>query len=443
MSFWGLKELFNVDNLSLTMMALVGFIALCIGSFSSRFLKGDRRYGKFFAYLAALVVSVFVMVSADHLVLFFLSWGVSNFFLTRLMLHKREWRAARESANLALRNFLIGWALLGLAFVLLFTGTGETSISAITHSGGWIVALGALFLVLAAMTQSGLWPFHRWLTSSLNSPTPVSAFMHAGLINGGGFLLARFAPIFFEQTLVLNLIFVLGIVTAIVGTSWKLMQTDIKRSLACSTMGQMGFMVAQCGLGLFPSAIVHLVWHGIFKAYLFLGSGASAQVKRYDSSEPIKAFHFFLALICGVVGAYTFSCTSHKPFFSTNTTLFLITLAVIAGTQFALPIFRSNLKGKLPIAIVVTALAGATYGGNVYFIEWALEPLDRSVPQPLNLLHIIALISLVGAWFMVLLRSNFKRREWPDWMLKLYVKMLNASQPHPKTVTTHRNQYQF
>ena len=106
--------------------------------------------------------------------------------------------------------------------------------------------------------------------------------MHAGLINGGGFLLARFAPMLAIQPPILNLIFIAGITTALLGTLWKLMQSDVKRMLACSTMGQMGFMIAQCGLGLFPAAVAHLSWHGLFKAYLFLSTGSAAKEKRLD-----------------------------------------------------------------------------------------------------------------------------------------------------------------
>jgi len=143
------------------------------------------------------------------------------------------------------------------------------------------------------MTQSAIWPFHTWLISSLNSPTPVSAIMHAGLINGGGFLLTRFAGLFVQSTGMLQVIFFLGLLTALIGTLWKLMQHDIKRMLACSTMGQMGFMIAQCGLGLFPAAIAHLCWHGLFKAYLFLSSGSAAHEKEWNRISGQVSAHFY------------------------------------------------------------------------------------------------------------------------------------------------------
>lgn len=424
--------------LSLIMMGLVGFVALCVATFSARYLKGDRKQAAFYLNLTGMVAAVFIMVSADHLLLFLVAWGASNLFLVRLMLHKSCWGAAKASALLALRNFSLGFFFLAAAFLIFFWATGESSLRMLLKSPietPWLID-GTLFILLAAMTQSSLWPFHSWLISSLNSPTPVSAIMHAGLINGGGILLARFAPLLFQTPALLTLLFALGMITALLGTLWKLMQTDVKRMLACSTMGQMGFMMAQCGLGLFPAAIAHLCWHGLFKAYLFLASGSAAQEKRLDLEYPPSFKEFLYALLCGIWGAFFFALASGKAFFTGDTTLFLILLALIAGTQFALPLVRSSFKLKLLLAFAATALAGSFYGFSVHLVELALKPLEISKPQPLNLVHGIALALLVGTWLSIL----YSKRELPDW---IYVRMLNASQPDPRTVTAHRNHYQF
>lgn len=435
----------HIDNLSLVMMGLVGFVAICVASFSSRYLKGDRKQKAFYGNLFAMVLSVFIMVSTDHLLLMLGSWAASNIFLIRLMLHKKEWNAAKQSSLLALKNFSLGFIFLSGAFLILYSVTGKTSIQETTGASietPWIIT-SALLILLAAMTQCALWPFHRWLTSSLNSPTPVSAIMHAGLVNGGGFLLSRFSPMLAEQSTVLSAFFIAGIVTAILGTLWKLMQSDIKRMLACSTMSQMGFMIAQCGLGLFPAAVAHLCWHGLFKAYLFLASGSAAQEKRLDLDYPPSFKDFLAALICGLVGAYLFTLASDKNIFAGDTTLFLIALALIAGTQFALPIVRGTSAIKLPLALVATLVTGAVYGLSVHLIESTLTPLGMSHPQPLNVLHIFALVLLVAAWLSLLFARKPEEKALPDWILKTYVRMLNASQPHPKTVTAHRNHYQF
>jgi NAD(P)H-quinone oxidoreductase subunit 5 len=436
---------FHADGLSFVLMGLVAFVAVSVGAFSVRYLKGDSRQQGFFLNLSVLVAALFVMVCADNTALLLASWASSNMILARMMLHKRGWKAAKQSAVLALKNFALGFAFLAAALLILYYVTGKTSIQAILTtqlSPGWAIVCDILIL-LAAMSQSALWPFHRWLTSSLNSPTPVSAIMHAGLVNGGGFLLARFAPMIVNQPPVTSVIFVIGIATALLGTLWKLMQSDVKRMLACSTMGQMGFMIAQCGLGLFPAGVAHLCWHGLFKAYLFLASGSAAKEKRLDLDYPPSYREFFIALAYGLLAAYLYAITSGKQLLIADTNMFLTFLAMVAGTQLALTIIRGNSKARFLVAAFAAILAGAFYGFNVRLVEGVLAPLKISAPQPLNIVHIIAASILIIAWLAILLKRSIPNRPNPAWLLSGYVRMLNASQPHPETITAHRNEYQF
>lgn len=433
-------HLFHFDALAIIMMALVAFIGLCVGSFAYRYMKGDTQYRVFFLQLSLLVSLVATMVSADHLALLFVAWCISNLLLARLMVHKKCWKAAKASGRLATKNYLLGAACVAGAFAVLYSSTGETSIQALLHkSAGHSLAL--VLLLIGAMTQSAIWPFHKWLTSSLNSPTPVSAIMHAGLVNGGGFLLARFAPLYFDHSMLLTAIFVIGLASALLGTLWKLMQSDVKRMLACSTMGQMGFMLAQCGLGLFPAAVAHLVWHGMFKAYLFLASSGAAQERRFDLGYPPKLLAFIGALLCGAVGSVGFAYTSGKSWFAGDTTLVLMFLAFLAASHFALPILRSHTLQFMPLSLIATTLMGQAYGGSVYLIVWAMEPMGLMQPQPLNGFHIAGIIALTLAWLSILFFRY--QQKTPVWMAKNYVTALNASQPHPTTVTAHRNSYQY
>ncbi len=428
------------------MMALVAFISVCVGSFAWRYMKGDTQYLAFFVQLCLLVASLAAMVSADHLAVLLAAWCLSNMLLVRLMVHKKCWKAAKASGWLAAKNYVLGAACIAGAFAMFYSASGQTSIQALVHkpveSSLMLPALG--LLLLGAMTQSAIWPFHRWLTSSLNSPTPVSAFMHAGLVNGGGFLLARFAPLYVKHSALLTTIFVIGIATALLGILWKLMQSDVKRMLACSTMGQMGFMLAQCGLGLFPAAVAHLVWHGMFKAFLFLASGGAAQEKRFDLGYPPRPFAFFCALICGVAGSLGFASASGKSWFAADTTLVLMVAALLSATQFALPMLRHKTLQSLPLAMTATILVGLAYGGSVHLIVWGMEPMHLMQPQPLNGLHIVGIIALTLAWLLMLFLRHHQKKDQPaSWMLKNYVAALNASQPHPTTITAHRNHYQY
>jgi len=441
-----LTTLFHFDALAILMIALVAFISLCVGSFAYRYMKGDTQYRAFFLQLTLLVGSLVVMVSADHLALLLGAWCVSNLLLVRLMIHKSVWRAAKEAGMLAANNYVIGASSIAAAFGLLHHVTDESSIQALIHQpiDSPFILPALLLILIGAMTQSAIWPFHKWLISSLNSPTPVSAIMHAGLVNGGGFLLARFAPLYFDYSMLLTPIFVIGLVTAMLGTLWMLMQSDVKRMLACSTMGQMGFMLTQCGLGLFPAAIAHLIWHGMFKAYLFLASGSAAQEKRFDLGYPPKPLIFFLALICGVTGSLGFAITSGKSWFAGDTTLVLMVVSFLTASQFALPMLHEKKLQHLLLALIATGVIGLAYGGSVHLIAWVMEPMGLMQPQPLNGFHIAGIAGLTLAWLSILfIRNDQKTDEPPAWMLKNYVTALNASQPHVNTITAYRNSYQY
>ena len=136
-----------------------------------------------------------------------------------------------------------------------------------------VSAIGGLF-VLAAMTKSAQFPFHSWLPDTMEAPTPVSALMHAGIINAGGFLVIRLSPLVVLSPAALGMLAMIGAITAPLGGVVMLSQTSVKRSLAFSTIAQMGFMMLQCGLGGFSAALLHIVAHSLYKAHAFLSSGS-------------------------------------------------------------------------------------------------------------------------------------------------------------------------
>ena len=438
--------LFNFDALSLLMICLVGFIGLVVGSFSLRYMAGDRKKKAFFVQLALLISSISILVSADFMPLLVLAWWVSNLLLCRIMLHKSEWAAAKASAHLALKNFTLGAIALASAVAILGWSSGTWQISALKFSSipTMAMAFSGVLILIAALSQSAIWPFHRWLLSSLNSPTPVSALMHAGLVNGGGFLIARFAFVFLEQAWLMQWVFILGSITALLGTCWKLMQHDVKRMLACSTMGQMGFMLAECGLGLFAAAISHLIWHGMFKAYLFLNSGSAATEKRVLLNTHPSKLHFLIAICLGGLGAISFAYVSQRPLLPHDTSLFIHVLAWVACTQGALSVLQSQFRFNLLLAAAVSVLIAMIYAGNLSLIEYLLEPMQILVPQSMVAIHWIVLGLLLIVWLLMFLRYMLPEQSYvPGWRLRLYVSMLNASQPSAKTVTAHRNHYQY
>ena len=147
------------------------------------------------------------------------------------------------------------------------------------EGAGWVTLTAALLLLIAAAARCALPPFAGWLLSSMTAPTPVSALMHAGLVNAGGFLLIRFAPVFEAAPIARAAAVAIGLVAALYGVGVMSVRPDIKRSLAGSTVSQMGFMIMSCGLGAYAAALWHIVAHGLFKAWLFLGSGSSVGMR--------------------------------------------------------------------------------------------------------------------------------------------------------------------
>lgn len=443
-SFWGLK----LDGLSLTMNMLIFFVSAIVHQFSRRYLAGDSLYRRYFLSLSEITLSASIMVCADNMLLLWAAWIASNFLLISLMVHKKSWQAAKNSGQLALKSLSLGGLSLFVAFILLYEESGSLSIDFINNQSmisqsPWFIAI-LFFITMTAFIQSAQWPFHAWLTSSLNSPTPVSALMHAGLVNGGGFILVKFSPLFLSAPRILTLIFTIGVITAIVGTSWKLLQTDIKRMLACSTMAQMGFMMMQCGLGLFPAAIAHLCWHGLFKSFLFLNAGSAVQSKRIvcqkSTQDPPS---FLLACLAGILGAYCFATVSQKTIFTLQPTTFLVGFAFISGSQFAYTLLRNkNMMKRLIATFILVALAGVFYGESIYFIESLLPAFSAQALPALTPFNLAVFALFFILWIGMSLNSLRRLEKTRIWA-KIYMSLLNGSQPHPSTITTSRRFYRY
>ena len=437
----------SLNTLNILVCSLILLVSFIVHRFSLRYMDGDRLYWRYFSTLAAITLSAVVMALADNIFVLWLSWSLSNLLLIVLMVHKGEWAAARHSGRLTLNILAIGSISLLAAFILMAFSADTTSIQALNlkqATNSLVFTSAMALIILTALTQSAIWPFHRWLISSLNSPTPVSALMHAGLVNGGGVLIVKFAPLLLTSTYLLMIVFLLGAVSAFLGTFWKLMQHDIKRMLACSTLAQMGFMMMQCGLGLFAAAVAHLCWHGLFKAYSFLNSGSVVQQR---SNQPrtiaYKPLLFLIAGSGGFVGMFGFAFMTNKPILSLQVTSFLLVFTFIAGTQLMLTVMNNSLSIiNMVIGLFLSSLAGLFYGASIHLIERLLPNLTQLYLPKLSILHLITLVLFVVPWLLLNLGWIEKIKESNFWC-RLYMNLLNQSQPSPKTVTTLRSSYKY
>ncbi|MCD2172793.1 proton-conducting transporter transmembrane domain-containing protein [Rhizobium sp. C4] len=272
----------RLDAVSLTMLLLVSFIGWIVLRYAGTFLDGEARQGPFTGWMTATLAAVLLLVQSGTLLQLVLSWISVSLLLHRLLLFYPERIAARRAAR---KKFIISRtgdvALVGAAVLLgLSFGTGDiaTILAAAREGQGLpLTIIAAALLAVAALLKSAQFPTHGWLTEVMETPTPVSALLHAGVVNAGGFLLIRFADVMLQAPIVLAVLVMVGGFTAIFGSVIMLTQAAVKTSLAWSTVAQMGFMILQCGLALFPIALLHIVAHSLYKAHAFLSSGSAVE----------------------------------------------------------------------------------------------------------------------------------------------------------------------
>jgi len=272
----------RLDAVSAVMLLLVGFVGWVVVRFAVTYLDGEARQGYFMGWLCATLASVMLLVIAGNLVLLAAAWIAIGFGLTKLLLFYADRPAARRAAAKKLFFARLSDVALVAAMALLATAYGTTDIATILSAaragqGGMQASLAAMALALAALLKSAQFPTHGWLTEVMEAPTPVSALLHAGVINAGGFLLIRFADVLLLSPGALAALVMIGGFTALFGGLVMLTQPAVKTSLAWSTIAQMGFMIMQCGLALFPLALLHIVAHSLYKAHAFLSSGGAVE----------------------------------------------------------------------------------------------------------------------------------------------------------------------
>lgn len=283
LGFAGLGWSVRLDAVSLIMFVLVAFVGWVVVRFTKTYLEGEARQGRFLGWLNLTLACVLLLVLAGNLFQLVFAWAATSLCLHRLLLFYPERMAARRAAHKKFVAARISDVALVAAAVMLAVAYGTTDIAGILHAaragqGGGLAVGAACLLVLAALLKSAQFPLHGWLTEVMEAPTPVSALLHAGVINAGGFLLVRLADVVQLAPGALNALVLIGGFTALFGGMVMLTQSAVKTSLAWSTVSQMGFMMLECGLGLFPLALLHIVAHSLYKAHSFLFCGSAVDV---------------------------------------------------------------------------------------------------------------------------------------------------------------------
>lgn len=378
-------------------VALAGLsllVTVVVLVFAKRQLRADRRSASFARLAVGLAIATVLMGLTSDALLLAAAWIVSGRLMAGLIGHVGEWSEARDAARTANIAFSIGDLALVGAMLVLSLGSGSSDIAAITAAvpamAGPQLTLAAFLLVIAALARCALPPFSTWLMRSLAAPTPVSALMHAGFVNAGGFLLIRFAPALEAVITARYALFATGVVAALVGSAIMLVRSDVKGALAASTVGQMGFMLLTVALGAYPAALWHMVAHGLFKAWLFLGSAgtiSTAPTRTKGLTQPWPA----IIALATLAGCITLIETQHAD------ALLPVGLALTALLCALVLAMRALPRGPLGLVVAIAPIVLIALNAAALAIMTILQP---SAAQPLiSPYGQIALLSLfLAGW---------------------------------------------
>jgi NAD(P)H-quinone oxidoreductase subunit 5 len=417
------------DNLSAVLLVLVSFLLAVIARYSVNYLAGDPAQGRFTKWLCLTGGSVLAIVISGNLVQFALAWCATSLCLHQLLLFYPE----RPGAVLAARKkFIIsrlGDACMIAVIILVHNAFHTWNFSALfnavkqLHEAGTLtkgVEINAIcfLLVAVAMLKSAQFPFHSWLPDTMETPTPVSALMHAGIINAGGFLIIRLNPLVTLSPAALSTLALFGAFTALFASLVMLTHASVKRSLAFSTVAQMGFMMLECGLGAFGLAVLHLVAHALYKAHAFLSSGSIVSMAKsaWTPTEKPNAHPLTLAAAFATAIALALGCAwifgvdwRHELALFTLGCTFAMALAYALWN-----LWSQSLNLKL-------AAFGAICSGGIVAVYFALHKVfgqligqNEWVNSQLNSWPGIALIATLLALFLLVLVVQTELPVWTN-----------------------------
>lgn len=299
-----LADWLAVGPLGACMALLVQLLATVIGTFSARYLYAEQGQSRYIAALAAVLAAVHALLLANHWLVLIVSWCLTGAALQHLLCFYRDRPFAMLAAHKKRIADMLADALLLCAATLAWRTVGSGSFSALwqqlAYESGVPLALqvSAVCLVLAVVVRTALLPMHGWLIQVMEAPTPVSALLHAGVVNLGGYVLIRFAPLLDHTTAARSLLVAFGATTTFLAGLVVLTRTSVKVRLAWSTVAQMGFMLLECGLGLYTMAALHLIGHSLYKAHAFLSASMvveESRLKNMRGQSPHSKFSLTLA----------------------------------------------------------------------------------------------------------------------------------------------------
>lgn len=396
------------DATGAALVAMVTLVGGAVLRFSQNYLDGDARQDAFLSGLHLTLATVILFVLSVSLLTFALGWVAMSLTLHKLLVFYPDRPAAKLAAHKKFLLARLSDAALALAFFCLYRITGTLDMADIAaHLPGaapFDVTLVALLLVAAAVLKSAQFPVHGWLIEVMETPTPVSALLHAGVVNAGGVLLLRFSDVLMQSPIAQGLLVVLALGSIIVGSLAMMAQNSVKAALAWSTVAQMGFMLLQCALGAFGAALFHILAHAAYKANAFLSAGTLSD-KRPVQERSVAAL-LPLAALAGL--SLTLLATG------TLSASLLVTLLAAMGVVIVLEARRPLILTVVTAGMVTLALLG--HG----LIERLLGEASLNVSPLLASVTVAGMVILcLGQWLAL------SAPRWPP-VMALYVHLKNG-----------------
>ena len=384
---------FLVDSLTATMMLVVTFVSLMVHIYTIGYMADDPGYQRFFAYISLFTFSMLMLVMSNNMLQLFFGWeavGLVSYLLIGF------WYTRPTAIYANLKAFLVNRVgdfgfILGIGLLLAYTGTmhyadvfakGE-ELSKLTLPGtGWMLLTPAcICLFIGAMGKSAQFPLHVWLPDSMEGPTPISALIHAAtMVTAGIFMVARFSPLFELSDAALSFVIVIGAITALFMGFLGVIQNDIKRVVAYSTLSQLGYMTVALGASAYSAAIFHLMTHAFFKALLFLAAGSVIIGMHHDQDiRNMGGVRKYMPItwITSLVGSLALIGTPFfSGFYSKDSIIEAVGESHIAGSGFAY------------FAVVVSVFVTALYSFRMFFLvfhgkeRFGLDPHAAHMTDP-------------------------------------------------------------
>lgn len=385
----GIGHLLRFDILSIIMFVMIQLISYIVLMYSNTYLEGDSNRHTFLKRLIFTIISVQLMVSSGNLISLFIFWVLTSLTLNQLI---KFYHTRKSSLIAAKKKYIIariGDAFLLFAISLIYKELNTFDLSLIFAKINEIqnvtfnLQLAGIFLVLTAIFKSAQLPTHGWLIEVMEAPTPVSALLHAGILNAGPFLMIRMAYLIDISETAQQLLIIVGGLTALIASIIFMTQPAVKTMLVYSSVAHMGFSLTLCGLGLYPAALLHLVAHSFYKAHAFLSSGSMIEVvkaakvnppdRNFSSLKVILSLGLAIGFFLGLTKLYSMHILENFP-------LMIASIVIMSGSSMLL-VSSIDSKTSLKVilySVILTLLIGTSF---IFLESGASKLIKSSIPQ--------------------------------------------------------------